>query len=221
MRWALDQAFGVSGLDRVVVVAPPTHLDEAARWVTPDEAGRVSVVAGGAERSLSVAAGLAALADSPAELVLVHDTARCLVPAAVFDRVVTALAGGDPAVIPGDPVVDTIKRVDASGYVIETPPRVELRAVGTPQGFARDVLERAHAEGGDATDDAALVERLGVRVRVVAGHPLGFKITGPDDLRRAERAVADAQTPPPDRPEAATPAARRCEGAGAAPGAPR
>ncbi|MCA1845973.1 MAG: 2-C-methyl-D-erythritol 4-phosphate cytidylyltransferase, partial [Actinobacteria bacterium] len=97
-------------------------------------------------------------------------------------------AGADGAV-PGLPVPDTIKRVDATGggpVVVETLDRPALRAIQTPQAFRAGVLRRGHAGGGDATDDAALVEALGATVMVVDGDPANLKITGPEDLVRAE-----------------------------------
>ncbi|MDO5503754.1 MAG: 2-C-methyl-D-erythritol 4-phosphate cytidylyltransferase, partial [Actinomycetia bacterium] len=116
-----------------------------------------SVVAGGAERTDSVRAGLAAL---PADLdiVLVHDAARCLTPAAVFERVITAVADGAAGAVPGIPVVDTVKTVRADGVISGTPERATLRAIQTPQGFAAEVLRAAYAADVAATDDAALVE---------------------------------------------------------------
>ncbi|NUR80484.1 MAG: 2-C-methyl-D-erythritol 4-phosphate cytidylyltransferase [Dermatophilaceae bacterium] len=150
----------------------------------------VTVVVGGAERGDSVAAGLAVLGEA-VEIVLVHDAARCLTPVAVFDRVVTAVAGGAAAVVPGTLVVDTVKQVDADGFVVATPDRSALRAVQTPQGFRRDVLERAHAVSSDATDDAGLVERLGERVLVVEGDARALKVTTPADLEAAARLLAE------------------------------
>ena len=199
---ALRGALSSPGVAEVVVVAPPGWTDEAAavcRWArsqpsaasAPSAASRgtVGVVPGGAERGDSVAAGLAAL--SPAvSIVLVHDAARCLAPATVFDRVVAAVREGATAVVPGVAVVDTIKEVDATGRVVGTPDRARLRAIQTPQGFRRDVLERAHAVSSDATDDAGLVERLGETVVVVEGDPLAFKVTTPGDLETAARILA-------------------------------
>ena len=151
--------------------------------------GRVTVVAGGKERGDSVGAGLAALSGQVG-IVLVHDAARCLTPASVFGRVVDAVRHGAVAVVPGVPVVDTIKQVDSAGRVVATPERSQLRAVQTPQGFRRDVLERAHAESSEATDDAGLVERLGETVLVVEGDPRALKVTTPADLEAAARILA-------------------------------
>lgn len=156
------------------------------------EAARLAVVAGGAERRESVAAALRSL-PVVVDTVLVHDAARCLTPPEVFAVVAKEVAAGSPAVIPVLPVTDTIKRVDG-GVVTETPDRSALRVVQTPQGFRRDLLERAHATvSGAVTDDAGLVERLGVPVRVVPGHEDAFKITRPMDLVLAEAVVRRRQ----------------------------
>ena len=140
------------------------------------------------ERTDSVAAGLAALRREDG-IVLVHDAARALAPPALFSRLVREVRNGHPAVVPGTPVTDTVKTVDARGRVTGTPDRASLRAIQTPQAFLREVLEHAHtaAAGSHATDDAALVERVGGHVRVVEGDALAFKITTPDDLALAER----------------------------------
>lgn len=116
-----------------------------------------------------------------------HDAARCLAPASLFDRLVAAVVDGHDAVVPGISVTDTIKQVDDRGHVVATPDRSSLRAVQTPQAFRRSVLREAHASGGDATDDAALVERCGGSVLVIEGDDLAFKVTTPADLDRAGR----------------------------------
>jgi 2-C-methyl-D-erythritol 4-phosphate cytidylyltransferase len=191
---ALRGVLSCATVVQVVLVVPDTHREQAAAVtdgvcrelgsVTP-----VTVVPGGVERGDSVAAGLRVLGDE-VDIVLVHDAARCLTPVAVFDRVVAAVAAGAVAVVPGTAVVDTIKQVDADGFVVGTPERSALRAVQTPQGFRRDVLERAHAVSSDATDDAGLVERLGERVLVVEGDPRALKVTTPSDLEAAARLLA-------------------------------
>lgn len=171
-------------VDAVVVIVPADLVAEAAALLP---AG-VQVVVGGAERTDSVRAGLRA-ADA-ADYVLVHDAARALTPPSLIRRVVEALRGGRPAVIPGLAVVDTIKAIDASGMVSGTPDRAGLRAVQTPQGFRADVLRRAYAGDSGATDDAALVEQLGEPVFIVDGDELAFKITRPLDLALAEALLA-------------------------------
>lgn len=148
------------------------------------DAGREGGVPGGATRSESVRAGLAAVPHD-ADVICVHDAARPFADTAVFERVVAAVAAGADAAIPGVAVADTIKQVDAAGRVVHTPPRSELTAVQTPQAFRASALRDAHRAAGDATDDAALVEAAGGTVVVVAGDPANRKITDPDDLRWA------------------------------------
>lgn len=175
-------------VDRVVVAAPPEEMPAVSALFAGTGTAEVLVVAGGATRQESVARALAAL-EEDVDVVLVHDAARPLAPSDLADRVVAAVRAGAPAVVPGVPVIDTVKRVDGSGAVTETLDRTTLRAVQTPQGFRRDVLAQAHATDaalGGATDDAALVERLGRPVRVVVGHEEAFKVTGPLDLVLAE-----------------------------------
>ncbi len=173
---------------QVVVVVPPGYESEAltdARDAAGDRADLVTVVVGGATRQESVVAGLDALwAD--VEIVLVHDAARALTPAVVFDRVVAAIDAGAAAVIPTLPVVDTIKRVDEDGRVVGPVDRSELAAAQTPQGFLRTVLRSALASvSADHTDDAAAVAAAGHPVVTVEGDPVAFKITTGPDLDRA------------------------------------
>ena len=207
VEWAAVALSDHPLVDSVVVVAPADCLPAVRGLLAQLPLGNLQVVAGGATRQRSVQAGLAAI-DPAAELVLIHDAARPLVPAAVIDRVIAALAGGAGAVIPVLPVVDTVKRVDAAGLVVATVDRSSLRAVQTPQGFRRAVIEAAHAVGpdgaGTATDDASLVEAAGGTVSTVAGSELSMKITTPHDLRLAELlavglAAAPAAVPGPGR----------------------
>jgi len=166
----------------VVVAAPPDSVDAVAELLADLD---VAVVAGGAERQDSVRLGMAALPPE-VDLVLVHDAARALVPVRVVEAVITALRAGASAVVPVLRVADTVKRV-ADKVVVETVPREDLRAVQTPQGFERSVLERAHLSPSPVTDDASMVEVLGVQVVTVHGAAEAFKVTTPFDL-----AVADA-----------------------------
>ena len=187
---AVDGLRKSGAVDRVVVIVPPELLGSVKA-----DLGRshdVDVVAGGAERTDSVRAGLEAAGD--AEFVLVHDAARALTPPAMIARVVAELKAGSAAVIPVLPVTDTVKSVDVLGMVTGTPLRSELRAVQTPQGFSAHVLRQAY-DAGDlaATDDASLVERLGVSVQTIAGEAHAFKITTPLDLVLA-RALLDADS---------------------------
>lgn len=180
---AVDSLLASGVIQRVVVAAPPNRLDAMVSLI----GDRATVMAGGPERLDSVRLALAAVGDP--DFVLVHDAARPLTPAAQFQRVVAALRDGQRAVIPVLPVVDTIKAVDANGVVLGTPGRDGLRAVQTPQGFETALLRRAYEQAGEATDDAALVENLGVPVHTVAGDVLAFKITTALDLRLAAAVV--------------------------------
>ena len=184
LEHAVDGLLGSGVIERVVVAVPADRVAETASFL----GGRATVVAGGAERADSVRLALSAAGDP--DFVLVHDAARALTPADQIQRVVAALRDGMRAVIPVLHVVDTIKAVDANGVVLGTPQRAGLRAVQTPQGFEAALLRRAYgqAPAESATDDAALVENLGVPVHTVAGDAMAFKITTPLDLRLA-RAV--------------------------------
>ena len=145
-------------------------------------------VEGGATRSESVRRGLAAV-PAEATIVLVHDAARPFASDAVFQRVIGAVVDGADAAVPGIPVTDTIKQVNESDVVVSTPRRETLRAVQTPQAFRAASLRRAHASGGEGTDDASLVEHAGGEVRVVEGEHVNRKITETDDLEWAQAHV--------------------------------
>lgn len=183
---------GVIGMPRevqIVVVAPPSAIDEAreaserALGVAVDA---LTVVPGGSSRTASVRAGLAVLLPS-VTTVLVHDAARALAPTSLLTMIAETVASTGEAVVPGLPVVDTVKEVATDGLVLGTVDRDRLRAVQTPQGFPRHLLERAYADVSDEhTDDAATVAALGGTVRIVEGDERAFKITTRWDLRRAE-----------------------------------
>jgi 2-C-methyl-D-erythritol 4-phosphate cytidylyltransferase len=209
-------------VDLVVVVAPHDWLDQAEKVATDAAAtapASVMVMAGGATRQHSVAAGLDALPDDVG-LVRVHDAARCLAPPSLVARVAGAVRAGHQAVVPGLFVADTVKRVRparAAGdvdRVTETIDRDELRIAQTPQGFERATLVAAHAAArsetatvltplveqfgaaGSAaalaplyTDDAEMAEEV-ADVVVVPGDPLAFKITRAEDLAYAEWLLA-------------------------------
>ncbi len=193
-----------SGVIDVVGIAHPRSIDQRDLYVdlmSRISAGQVSgrrrkpaepvLTIGGATRRESVSAVLAALPGEVDAAVLVHDAARCLAPPDVFTAVAAALAAGADAVVPALPVADTIKEVSGD-VVTRTLDRASLRAVQTPQGFGKDVLVRAHAEvAGDVSDDAGMVEQLGLKVHVVPGHPEAFKITHPIDRMLAEAVLAE------------------------------
>jgi 2-C-methyl-D-erythritol 4-phosphate cytidylyltransferase len=192
LEHALARFAGHPAVRQVIVVAPPTRLDEAA------ELTGHPVVPGGATRQASVAAGLAAL-EPDVEYVLVHDVARPFVPAEVIDAVVAALRAGADAVVPTVPIHDTVRRVQPDGSLDGIVDRTQLAAVQTPQGFRRAVLLAAHerADGAPVTDDAGLVEALGGRVVSVPGADEAFKITTAADLARAEAMCLGSGGRPP------------------------
>ena len=171
-------------VDAVVLVAPPGWEEPAI--LLAEELGCSKVracVPGGETRAASVRAGVAEVPEDAA-VVLVHDAARPLLPDEVIERVIAPLAEGWDGAVPGLPVSDTVKRVDADGGIVETVDRDGLWAVQTPQAFTTDTLRRAVTGGGEATDCAGLVEARGGRVKVVPGDPRLLKVTTADDLAR-------------------------------------
>jgi len=158
--------------DGVVVVIP---ADGA--WDGPPVAAAVH---GGATRAASVRAGLAAV-PATAEIVVVHDAARPMAGDRLFAAVIEAVASGADGAVPGIAVADTVKRVDGT-RVVATVPRDDLVTVQTPQAFRAAVLRAAHADEGDGTDDAALVEAAGGTVVIVPGESANLKVTGPEDV---------------------------------------
>ena len=164
----------------IVVTAPPGFEDQF-RSLLGDQ---VTVITGGVLRSDSIRIALDVIG-SEYEFVLVHDAARAIASTQLAKDVLAQLEKGEQAVIPALDVVDTIKEIDANGYVRSTPERANLRAVQTPQGFSKSVLAHAHQSAEDATDDAALVEAIGVKVKVISGEERALKITNKSDLARA------------------------------------
>jgi len=161
----------------VLVVNPQTIGDSAIPQAD-------IVVPGGLTRSESVRKGLAVLPQS-AEIVVIHDAARPGATIQMYLSTIEAVLGGADGAVPGLPVTDTLKQVvDAPvGKKVEaTVDRNTLMTIQTPQAFSRRMLEKAHADGGQATDDAGLVEAVGGIVMVVPGDPVASKITSPSDL---------------------------------------
>ncbi len=179
----LDESEWVDG---IVVVAPPEWEEPAILVAEEIGASKVaSCVTGGATRSQSVRIGLEEVPPE-ADVVLVHDAARPLLPPDLVARLLEALAEGFDGAVPGLPVTDTVKRV-RDGVVVETPARDELVAVQTPQAFVASVLRAAAA--GEGSDCSSLVEAAGGRIKVVPGDERLLKVTTPDDLRRVEALV--------------------------------
>jgi 2-C-methyl-D-erythritol 4-phosphate cytidylyltransferase len=174
---------------QVALVLPPADAEAPPAFLCGVAGAGLVVVAGGAERSDSVAAGLRALGPE-CTVVLVHDAARPFVGREVIDAVIAHARAGEGAVA-AVRVGDTLKQAAAEDAtrVARTVPRDGLWRAQTPQGFPRAVLERAYAaarDEGGATDDAALVERTGVSVRLVPDSPRNMKVTTSEDLALAE-----------------------------------
>jgi len=162
---------------QIIITAPAGYENQIRALVGEG----IHVVTGGVTRSESVRNGLAVVA-SDIDYVLVHDAARALATTYLAQEVLAQLVSGEKAVIPGLEQIDTVKVVDASGYVVATPDRRELRRIQTPQGFSRQLLVDAHASHSDATDDGALVESMGIKVKIIQGEERALKITTPADL---------------------------------------
>ncbi len=188
---ALIQIQGITLLERAfislskvvdeIVITAPAGYEEQFKAIVGQSA---EVVTGGVLRSDSIRVALKALSPS-VESVLIHDAARALASSALAARVLDELRSGQSAVIPVLKVIDTIKEIDRDGFVRATPDRSSLVAAQTPQGFNRQVLERAHSASDDATDDAALVEAIGVKVKTIEGEVSAFKITTKEDISQA------------------------------------
>ena len=186
-------AHAMSAHAEVIAVSVPEDHIEDARTQLAEVDAEIHIVIGGADRQSSVARGLAVLPDD-VDIVLVHDAARPLVPSKVVAAVVSAVRSGAQAVIPVLPIADTLKRVDLRGSVVETVDRTTLRRVQTPQGFDRALLDRAYADPThSATDDAGLVESMGITVETVTGDELAMKITTEHDLEIATLLERNAQ----------------------------
>jgi 2-C-methyl-D-erythritol 4-phosphate cytidylyltransferase/2-C-methyl-D-erythritol 2,4-cyclodiphosphate synthase len=166
---------------QLIVVTAPAGFENQFKTILGDQ---VTVITGGVLRSDSIRIALDVIG-SEYEFVLVHDAARAIASTQLAKDVLAQLEKGEQAVIPALDVVDTIKEIDANGYVRSTPERANLRAVQTPQGFSKSVLAHAHQSAEDATDDAALVEAIGVKVKVISGEERALKITNKSDLARA------------------------------------
>ena len=193
----LDNLLQFSGFGWLQPVLSASDLALYSELGLPGDPRLAPPVEGGAERQDSVAAGFAAIPEE-FELVAIHDAARCRVSAADVARVMAAAEECGAALL-ASPARDTLKLVK-DGVVAATPDRGDCWLAQTPQVFHRSLyaqaLEKARADGFRGTDDAQLVEHLGVGVRVVEGSPGNFKITLPEDLALAEQLLALEETRP-------------------------
>ncbi len=193
LLWSLEVFQNHPSVEHIIVVGQDDWLSYIANEII-DTFGVTKVkkiVSGGERRQDSVLAGIRALeANRP---VLVHDAARPFITLALIDRVLAGLAGAD-ACVPGIPVADTVKRIDAD-WVVETPNRDTLRLIQTPQAFQRQALltyfEQTENANRTFTDEAAMVEFFGGKVRVVEGEPFNIKITRQIDLKILEKVLEE------------------------------
>ncbi len=184
--------FQASGaVDSIVIALSELHRSRVQQMLNAHHLTKVAaLVTGGAERQDSVRRALENEATAEADIVLVHDAVRPCITTDFVEAIIEA-AAVHGAAIPGLPLKETVKEVDAGGKVQATPPRAGLRSIQTPQGFRREILKQAYEQApADAlvfTDDAAVVEKAGFNVQVVDGLESNIKITTPADRWLAER----------------------------------
>lgn len=190
LAWSIE-ALQAAGVERIVVVSAPQHADlcRAATERFPD----VIHATGGATRSASVRAGLAAAGD--ANVIMIHDAARPGLSSKIITALQAAIADGATGAAPALPVADSLRRTDAHQRVIEEVDRAALMRVQTPQAFRGDALRAAYAAAADdasSTDDIAIVRAIGHTVTLIPGDARLMKITYPEDAALLER-MLDAQ----------------------------
>jgi len=179
------------GVDRVVLVLSPESMERGRELVAKAGFGKAVVCQGGERRQDSVRNGLEALASC--QWVVVHDGARPLVTAELIERGLEA-AKETGAATAALPIGDTVKEVEPPGLIGRTLSRGQLWAAQTPQVFRYDILRQAHQRAqGEATDDAALVEKLGYQVKVFEGSPRNIKVTTAADLALVEALLAQGR----------------------------
>jgi 2-C-methyl-D-erythritol 4-phosphate cytidylyltransferase/2-C-methyl-D-erythritol 2,4-cyclodiphosphate synthase len=200
-RWSLDTLLSVPDMAAVILVVPPDDVERFTVALPDGSAGRVQVVAGGAERTDSVVAGITALTGSGVAdetPVLVHDAARPAATPELMVRVVAAVKAGT-GVVPVVPVADSLKTLDAGGTVTGSVHRDAVLAAQTPQGGTlrqiRAAMEETHAWGRVATDEAEAMKAGGIPVRAVDGEALNRKLTEPGDDAMLRAAVAGWAAP--------------------------
>jgi len=189
LAWTLIAAESAKSISWIGIIGQPEDRADLDRLLGNISLSKpVQFIQGGSTRQESVYKGLQGL-PTGAERVLIHDGARCLATPDLFDRCAKILATC-PGLIAAISVKDTIKVVDNTGIVVDTPDRANLWAAQTPQGFEVELLKACHdkgrALGWEVTDDAALFEKCGIPVTIVPGEETNLKITTPVDLAIAE-----------------------------------
>ncbi|GFZ96409.1 2-C-methyl-D-erythritol 4-phosphate cytidylyltransferase [Okeania sp. KiyG1] len=189
LSWTLEAAFKSHYINWIGIIGQPVDFPDFQKMISGLSTNKyVELIEGGSTRQESVYKGLQALPPE-AEQVLIHDGARCLATPELLDRCAEEILKC-PGLIAAVPVKDTIKVVDSSGVIQDTPDRRNLWAAQTPQGFEVKLLKECHEKGRqlgwEVTDDAALFEKCGLSVKVVVGEETNLKVTTPVDLRVAE-----------------------------------
>ena len=192
LEWTLKAALDSQTISWIGIIGQPKDKI-AICSVLDDSLKSIKWINGGSTRQQSVQLGLDSLPHD-AKSVLIHDGARCLVRSIVFDEISKIVSKGQ-AVVAASQVTDTIKKVDKNGEIIESPPRSNLWAAQTPQGFPVNKLKQAHSEaiarGWKVTDDASLFEHLGLPVKIYDAGPSNIKVTTPFDLVIAESILSN------------------------------
>lgn len=190
---AIEPILDAKNLGQLIIAVPQSHLIEAteiANEITKNSDAQLDIVVGGETRQQSIANALAVIADG-IDIVLVHDAARAFATTDLFDRVSNSVRETGLATIPALEVADTIKEISGE-HVLDTVDRSKLRKAQTPQGFKANELHIAYsAADAEHTDDAALVQAHGLKVRFVAGEEAAQKITTAADFEAAEKKLSD------------------------------
>ena len=179
-------ATAADSCDAVAVVVPDALVEQIELGRAEFSGKEIFATSGGSTRAESVRCGIKSLSKQVSgwpedSIAVVHDAARPLASREIFQRVIAAVKDGADAAVPAIEVTDTIRHTEVGPV-----DRSLLRAVQTPQAFKAEMLEAAHAQSPEATDDATLVEAIGGKVVLVEGSPDNIKITRPRDLAVAE-----------------------------------
>jgi len=178
VSWNVEAFKKIKGVDQIILVVANEDLEKAKLL-------GCAVAESGRERTDSVRNGLK-LVSPDTELVIIHDGARPLITTDVIEKAIKEAREYGAAVV-GVPVKDTIKKVDSRELIVESSlNRDDLWQAQTPQVFKYEIITRAYASGKKATDDAKLVEDLGIKVKMVMGSYENLKVTTPEDLIAAE-----------------------------------
>ena len=198
LSWTLEAAVNSKYIVWIGIIGQSVDFPDFQKNISDlstDTDKDIELIEGGATRQESVYNGLQAL-PSAGERVLIHDGARCLATPELLDRCAEEILKC-PGLIAAVPVKDTIKVVDPSGLIQDTPDRRNLWAAQTPQGFEVNLLKECHEKGRrlgwEVTDDAALFEKCGLPVKIVEGEETNLKVTTPVDLKVAEFILMEAR----------------------------